>query len=323
MPNANSSWLAHIGGLERLFALQGPPRSEERNRLLDRALANTCRPVLILAAFFTGKPSIMGQRGWKARTQCEELDEVRSGDAVKDMAFLMDLLAELPAIFRDCDECIACTEPGLFLSPPPPALVDLTSLWDRITHLQHELRAWKAVWDLTHQNDVMETITAAGVESVDSALATPWPTALQFSSIELANTFTMSHAVSILLHSCPTALLAANVLPPPPYPSCTPPSPSTHPYSSPFDLTTSSIHSIGATIAYYLSLSSPQPTQVDYHLFFPLHVARRAAARLGEGEQVAWLGSAEGVMRERYSMGLWANMDFEDRFGGGGEGMFG
>ncbi len=59
MLTGNSSWMAHILGLERLFALKGLLITGS-DTLLYRVLLDSCHPLMIIAAF-SPKAIINGQ----------------------------------------------------------------------------------------------------------------------------------------------------------------------------------------------------------------------------------------------------------------------
>lgn len=85
--------MAHMLGLERLFTLRGPLRNTDYTDL-DLILLEVCRPLMILAAFFTGRISIMSHPGWK-ESSISTLILPAVPNAASDLAFLMDILAAL------------------------------------------------------------------------------------------------------------------------------------------------------------------------------------------------------------------------------------
>ena len=311
--------MIHILGLERLFALQGPLNTMNIT-VLARVLLELCRPVMILAAFFTQRPSLMSEPEWRVTTQPQNPDGspslFQTSVAVSDMSFLMEILAELPALFIQCNKCIRLS--GAKSSFPPPA--DVTMIWARVRHLQIELQAWKEKWDENHQSEVYETLPTT---TVDSAQIKAWTNVFYFNSVELAVTFTMYHSVIILLTGIPISLLQVGLLGP--YFSV---SRTLNYYGgsvsqSPLSDVETSIRSICRSIEYYLQFLQPSQAPADFYLFFPIHVAQRASIQLGHSSELAWLAEAQEMMKSRYAIGVWANMVFANRFNGFHEGLFG
>lgn len=306
--------MVHILGLERLFALHGPSMTEY-GTILDHVLLETCRPLMILAAFFTQRPSLMGEPKWRAITQTQETDGspslFQSPAAVSDISFLMDILAELPALFIQCNKCIRLAK-----TKQPNTHVSI--IWSRAKQLQRKLQSWKTIWDDNHQNEVYEALPNT---AIDSTQTVAWTTVYTFSCVELANTFTMYHTVVILLTGIPISLRTAGLEPP--CSICTTSDHSSANLSQSLIDIEISVQKISRSIEYYLQFVQPSQAPADFYLFFPLHVARRAATQLGLPSQLAWLADAFETARSRYPMGLWANMDFADHFSGLQEGLFG
>ncbi|MCJ1471619.1 hypothetical protein MMC13_000259 [Lambiella insularis] len=311
MPSSNSSWTVHILGLERLFALRGPSFAVE-GTVLDLVMLETCRPVMILGAFFTRKPSVMGQPEWKALAKPQESDRTthlfQSSTKEDDMSFLMEILAEIPALFQLCDNCIQTAEPR------QPSSATIGMIWSRAKQLQQELHAWKEKWHSVHLSEVYETLSTTAVNLYQS---TAWTTIFYFSSVEVANTFIMYHPVVSLLTSIPTSLLKAGL-----GLQCSGPTSCISAEQSLPDVKVS-VQNICRSIEYYLHFLQASQAPPDFFLFFPLHVARRTAKQLGYSSELAWLDDVYEVARLQFPLGICANKDFGDRFNGSGEGLFG
>ena len=276
---------------------------------------------MIIGAFFTQRPSLMGEREWMVATKHHGPDgsplfPPQTSFAVSDLDFLMDILAELPALFLKCNECIRLATTS---SLPLPS-AHFTTIWTRVRQLQRELQAWKERWDDNHQSEIHETLPTAKVQSTQIMA---WETVFNFNSVELAVTFTMYHSVVILLTSIPTSLVQIGLFSPPFSIS----SISDYHVS---DLSQSlrsevetSVCCICRSIEYHIRSLHPSQALADFYLFFPVHVARRASIQLGHSSKISWLADAFDVMKSKYPMGVWANMDFANRFSGHEEGLFG
>ena len=319
MPTGKSSWMIHVLGLERLFALQGPLITE-KSTALDRLLVDSCRPLMILAAFFTQRPSLMGKPEWKVTTPPSLISNAiphvfQTSIAVSDVSFLMGILAELPAIFLQCDECIRLAKR---MKHSPHTQVSM--IWYRVEQLEREVRVWKDKWIDNNPKEVCITSPATMIGSTQDIAGTK---VFQFGSVELATTFTMYHTVLILLRSIPISLLKAGLE------LSFSASTTTSDYDGMLNLSQLisdvriSVRSICRSMQYYIHFLRPSQAPVDFYLFFPMHVARRASTQLGYSPELAWLIDAFEVMRSSYPMGVWAHMDFANRFSGLHEGLFG
>ena len=312
--------MTHIHGLERLFAVRGPLMIENSTSL-DRALLETCRPVMILAAFFTQKPSVMQNLEWKATFQprgpggapCSNY----VSNAESDRAFLMGILAELPTLYIQCEEYVQSWK----ANPACSSSAGVTTVWTKTRQLQQELHAWHQGWkDFCHQNDFGENLPTLVESNSFTTIAST--NIYTVDSVELAVTSALYHSVVILLTSIPTTLHQAGLggL------ACM--------SSSLADISIRNRSQLQSDVktcilsiygsSQYL-LRSPQQSQApaDFHIFFPIHVARRASIQLGLASELARVSESFDLMRFKYPMGVWVNMDFGDRFSGFQEGLFG
>ena len=310
MPTGKASWLSHILGLERLFASRRPSITEPSTRL-DSALLETCRPFLIIASFFTQTPSVMREPRWKVHLALPSLEgsSILSQTSVTatDINLLIGILAELPPLFLQCNELIQLVKANSL----PPSLVSVSDLWSRASELHQQLLSWQEKWDPNRKNEAFETLP---VTKVNSTHTTPWTNVFNFSNAALAIVFNMYHSVVILLNSIPIHLIDAGI---------TDPSSSILSNSDCSISTKTSVHSICRSVEYYLQFLQPSEAPVDYYLFFPMHVARRACIQQGYSAELAWLDDAFQAMKSKYGMGVWASMDLDNRFSGSHEGLFG
>lgn len=322
MPGSKFSWMTHVLGLECLFASQGPLAAKDRNPL-DQALLDLCRPLMILVSFFTQKPSLMSEPRWRQVVKQSQGPEhgacwFQGSVAGVDLSFLMGVLAELPALFLRCDDCVRIATTKSF--PPPPA--DVSMIWSRVRQLQQDLQAWEASPNYDGREEVLGNMP---LQEVDPTLANDvgWTSVFSFKDMEHATTFNMYHTAIILLTSIPLSLLEAGLF-------------DLHPsdfsvrndnLGSAFQPLSfkvkTSVHSICRSIEYYIGVQEPVRPPADYYMFFPIHTARRASLRMALSPELAFLTDASKRMRSRYPRGVWANMNLDNRFSGYQEGLFG
>ena len=327
MPTSNFSWMTHILGLERLFALRGPVMTGSSHGL-DNIVLNICRPVMILAAFFTQRPSLMSSPEWKVTPLPHYSAKTpvlyQLSDVAADMSTLMGILAELPPLYIECDRCVQSARKR----SSPPSMVPSAAVWTKTRQLYQEAQVWKQKWSKINPNNPRDPFTMSKFDLPE--FTTNWATAYVFETAEIAMTFSMYHSMNILLLSIPASLYRADLLPPPSMPS------KTRSSSSDFDFYFSSgdqqlllsefktsIHSICRSIEYHFHALPPAQAPADYHLFFPIHVARRASMQLGYASEFAWLSAVYERLKARYPMGVWASMDLRNHFSGLEEGLFG
>ena len=321
MPGTKSSWTTHILGLERLFALRGP-WNFANSATLDRALLEICRPVMIVAAFYTQKPSLMSKPEWKAVAQPLDLGETSfqnpQSNAASDLVFLAGFLAALPALYVECEDCIEVVKTNPSLPPRTRAEV----IWSKARQLQQELQAWKENWDDHYcQSEICQNwhpgLVLGLTVSINRTTSSP------LESVELATTFAIYHSVVILLISIPIRFCQAGLLG---HTTSVPGGSDIQGHSRDprqvFNVKTS-ILSIYSAARYLLQSTVPSQAPADLVLFFPVHVARRASIQLGLSAELALMSDAFQMMRVKYPMGVCANMDFDDRFSGFQEGLFG
>lgn len=158
------------------------------------SVANSCRPVMILGAFFTQTLSLMSDPNWKVIQDFQgpspSVYGSQTSDATSDLSFLMEVLAELPVLFSQCNRCVQLARTRR--SPGPHE----GTIWSKTMQLQQSLQAWKAKWNDNNQSEVHKTLP---ITKVNSAQPVKWRTVFYFSNIEVANIFIEYHAVNILL----------------------------------------------------------------------------------------------------------------------------
>lgn len=303
--------MTHILGLESLFASRGTVAAAEMTHR-DQIILEWCRPLMILGAFFTRRPSLMNEPVFKKTVHlCE------SGGAL-DLSFLMSVLAELPAVFLQCDACVGATTKKPFVSQS----TDVTLIWAKVRELQESLRAWKDVWNEDVDPKLWEVMPISGVDSIKANDVT-WTTVFHFSKTAAAIAHNMYHSTVILLTSIPLSLLSAGLFD-------NRPSLLAEEHCKASDMNEAllleartSIRSIYRSTEYYLHHLQPGQAPADFYLFFPLHVARRASIKLAYPSELAFLTEAFENMKKKFPKGMWVTNSTVNRFNGYEEGLFG
>lgn len=281
----------------------------ENSSLLDRALLERYRPIMILGAFFTQRPSAMCREEWKATTlpldRITRPDWFSISDESPDLSFLTDVLAQLPALFRDRTKLLQRREKTIY-----PQKLE-TQVWTKIVQLLHSLQTWKRRWDGDHPSQIHSIALAAGVSRCR------WSTVFEFEHVQIANAFAVYHATVILLTSVPLTLRKAGLQPP-----------FTNARSTSFDESRliadieTSADSICRSLEHHVQLLLSSPTQRDFHVFFPAHVARRSLINMGRLPQLEWLDDALALVFSETGLGMWANMEISEHLFGDHEGLF-
>ena len=313
MPNSESSWTTHILGLDRLLALHGPLTANSND--VDCALIQTCRPLLIIGSFFTQKPSSMGKPEWKVSPYPQIQDGTPSSyqslSMISDLDPVLSTLAGLPALFQKCNELIRLVEAG-----SSPSYKRSFVIWTKVKAFKHELQTWKENWSENHRSELHEASPITQVKPEYTVFCT---NGLYFSRVELAIAFTFYHSAIILVNSIPISLYDVGLFDLS-YPICG---------TSASDLNSirrsvrTSVHSICRTIEYYLQFVQPIDAPVDYYMFFPMHIAKRATVQESLSAEFGWLEDAFEAMKAKFHLGVWANMTMGNRFSGFEEGLFG
>lgn len=308
--------MVHILGLESLFFLWGPSTTEKGSEV-DRALQDWCRPVMILGAFFTQKPSIMAEPSWRAETKaCTYVSEtvpIQEPGVESDTYFVMDVLAQLPTLFIHSNQGIE----QAFIASSPADSACACTIWANTEQLRQDLEAWKASWDnRTHREIPSSTL-------FDSSHISASNFVIPFRDMKLAITFSLYLSTRLLLNSVIASLHQAGLVSPSHQGLNTSECPSGSLDQQILSDDRRSIYAICSCVDCFLEQQQSLRTLPDYYLFFPLHVAKRAAVRQDLTADVEYLNIKYESMISKYPMGVWANMDFGDRFNGYGAGLFG
>lgn len=313
MPTSKRSWIVHIQGLEHIFALRGPLTVENSSKF-DRALLESFRPIMILGALFTGKPSLMSSNEWCATTKTHEFmarpELFRTSIPSPDISFLLSVLAQLPGLLMERDRCLrlAKTEQS--------ARTYGNILCVRFAQLWRELKTWKEMWDLNHQKSVYKIVPSSGTCSISIR---SWTYAFSFADIKVAEAFVIYQVVVILLAGISLQL-------------CEPGLSLSYPTLGGFDSLSEcslisdiemSAMNICRSVESHFQLYQTSQGQPDFYLLFPMHVARQAFNNLGWLFELAWLSGLFDMVLPKITMGLWTDLDISDKVVGTYIGQFG
>jgi hypothetical protein len=90
------TWLRHIDGLEQLFTVRRPMSNGSGQ--LDTALLQVSRPMMIVAALYARRPSLMARPKWSATLVCRSSDDNQPSPCSVP-ANLLDALPQIPKLY--------------------------------------------------------------------------------------------------------------------------------------------------------------------------------------------------------------------------------
>ena len=257
----------------------------------------------------------MGKPEWKVNPPPQILDgtssSLQSLSVISDLDPVLSTLAELPALFQKGNELIRLVEAG-----SSPSYKEVFVIWTKVKAIKQGLHIWKENWSENHASEVYEALPITQAKSESTVF---WINDLYFSRAELAIAFTFYHSAIILVNSISISLYHVGLFDLP-YSICG---------TSASDLDSirrsvrTSVHSICRSIEYYLQFLQPIEAPVDYYMFFPMHVAKRATVQESLSAECKWLEDAFEAMKAKFRLGVWANMTMGNRFSGFEEGLFG
>ena len=315
MPTSTTSWTVHNLGVERLFALQGPST-------VDTALVDFCRPFMVLAAFFTQKPSIMSEPSWRNLTPQQSLNKnmlaIQYPATYPGVSFFMGILADLPALYLQCDQCIRIVK----VEPFGPSPADVATIWTKARRLRFKLQKWKSNWSRDENNKAYESSLHRHVKLSKTDWLSQNP--VKGSDIfETMLTLAYFYCTVILLTSIPLSLLQAGLRNTEFCPQSALECDYTASSRTALSDIEKSIQGILRGSTHYLELPHPAQPPADFYLLFPLRIARRASIQFFKSSELVELDAAIAGMQSIHPKGIWAKMDFGGRFSGHHAGLFG
>jgi hypothetical protein len=194
------SWLRHIDGLEQIFALYGA--ASTKSNPLTSALLEITRPMMIVAALYARRPSLIATPEWSA-TASWISNEDHSSTHRLVLAKLSDSLAQIPELYHVHDvlslrhaENLASQSIGDSEAEGRAASTAETALLGRTLDLWFDIFAQNTSW--TASDPHFEVPSAS---STAPASARPYPCEgkIHFPSLQAANIFTFYNAIVILI----------------------------------------------------------------------------------------------------------------------------
>ena len=306
--------MVHILGLERLFATCGP-LTAGNSSILDRALLEVSRPVMVLGALFTGRPFLMSKSGWQSTSLSQDTlarpDLFLVTMAESDLSVLIGNLAQLPIIFMDRVACIRQKETN------NSSCGSENELWTEVDQFLQSLHAWRTSWGNEDRNKIKAVIP---VTEADGTHPVPWRTTFQFKDVKTATAFVLYHATMILLTSVPLSLLQAGLHPP--FQTIDECGDLGFDAGQLINDIEKSAVSICQSLGHVLQLLRSSQHQRGLYVFFSIHVVRRTFIHMGWSSELTWLDAIHRVMLSTTSLRMWANVEMSDKFIGFHRGLF-
>lgn len=166
--SSDSGWINHALGLAELMHQLGPDVfiKGDAHAVFEANRFNT-----ILACLATSKSTFLAEPQWKT------IPWSNAPEAKDQVQCFLDLMAELPGLKVNIDRNM-----------------DLVRDYQKASWILSELRAWRELWDASHQSPVIDKTTMWNQESMPSTLRP----CLRYSSILDANAVCNCDAAIIL-----------------------------------------------------------------------------------------------------------------------------
>lgn len=165
--STSAAWIEHALGLGRLIELRGP---DSFNRPDQRTLFEVNRFIIILASLAIAKPTFLSRPEWKT------VPWIYAPDRKNSMQSLLDIFADV------------ATLKGLLVSDSYQGLRHVVH--DGIYEAIGNLRSWRSAWDMDNVLDVTDVPNTYDDQNI-------LPSVLHFSSVYLANAFSLYNAILI------------------------------------------------------------------------------------------------------------------------------
>lgn len=178
VPMDGFAWARHMMGLESLLA------SYESKNEVDATFLEVVRPIMITAAHFVRRPSLMATSQWKA-------EPIVNNDFsnISHYAYLMDVFAECSGLFSERDHLLSPDNSEVKISQMVATLEKTFTLLDQV-------RKWRTQWLEIHNDEIYETSPSVTICSVESP---NWTRVLHYKSADTADINMLYHSIFILL----------------------------------------------------------------------------------------------------------------------------
>jgi hypothetical protein len=286
-----------------------------KNNPLAIALLEVTRPMMIVAALYARRPSLMAQPDWRATIICIPNDHHPSSHRPA-IAYLLDTLAQIPALYCQLDTILS-----RYSTKSRGQTTSYTNKRDTLTSIQTLLnRSTSLLDDMNFQNARLTTsnpeFESSSISNTNITSTPPYPCKdkIHFSSLEAANVFTFYNAITILLNQLIASTLSLL------------PSSEVHvlAQTAASEQISAAITQIIESIDFHLpftlpsdnSNQSPQTLMAsasgpsNFYLLFPIRVAHRVVSQSQVPQDRAsklWLENVIAVIKER--AGTWMSND--------------
>jgi hypothetical protein len=182
-----------MNGLEQIFSSQGP--ISVKSNPTCGALLDVTRPMMIVAALHTRRPSLMSRPEWSAVTMHNCNDDQQS-QPDPGLGYLMDALAQLSVLYHARDKIVEGQSTTCSIGCNNHA-EPVRALLDRSLNVRDDICTQRGQWRAAHQNSGFLTISD---NHFPSSHPCPYPVVTHFCSLEVANASTFYNAVLIMIN---------------------------------------------------------------------------------------------------------------------------
>ena len=253
----------------------------------ELSLLEACRPVMIVRAYFSRKPSVMARPEWWASLSCSPFSST--------LSYLMGHLARIPVLLQ------ARLQSRQLPSGSDQSKELTEKVWKEWASLYTSLENHKNLWNT-------ENLIRA-CRSEDLIAPNTWTEDFEFPTFETANCFILYLVVRILLLTMPLSLIADGLLP----------GTESQVYAlvpdrhqSTLDIKSSALDICRSLhYQYQLCVSEKQP---DFHVFFPMQVVRRVMYYLGTPFERKRLEDLYNTLISKTPHRLWVCLEMSDDF---------
>ncbi|KAH8199526.1 hypothetical protein TruAng_006277 [Truncatella angustata] len=288
------SWLRHVDGLEQLFSMHGA--TSRKSNPLAVALLEVTRPMMIVAALYARRPSLMAQPDWSARAICVPNDHFPPSHR-SALAYLLDALAQIPALYHEHDAILSRQSANLLGQTTSEinrreASTSVQALLGRSLSLRDDIHVQDAYWTASNPKFKLFSVSRA-IET--STPPYPCKDKIHFSSLQAANVATLYDAVVILINQLVVSSLSLL------------PGSDVHVIvqAEASEQTSAAIIHIIKSVDFQLSPPG------NFYLLFPIRVAHRVLLQSQVPQDIAkrlWLEGVLCSIKER--VGTWMSNDY-------------
>jgi hypothetical protein len=268
--------------------MQGP-MSEESDPVYG-ALLELTRPMMLVAAIYDRRPSLMARPEWGAVT-IRTLHGAHRSSLTPTLACLLDSLAQIPTLYHERDALVSRQSVKYSKVTGGAGGFDTSAVIRELLDRSQILRC-----DIHLQRTQWETSSPESIASTTPSLCN---TATQFYSLQDANAFTLCNALLILVDQFIISLY--DLLPTHDIDMAAKESASAH--------ISTAVVAIVQSIDYHLPFTHPSTASIagasgpsNFYLLFPIRVAHRILSQSESPKDVStklWLDDVLAVIKGR------------------------